>query len=59
VAAWRVAICGSSVAFGWRAHADQGWAARLAEALQRYGHQTLGMESVGLSIAMDWFKGKS
>lgn len=41
--AWRVAICGSSVAFGWRAHADQGWAARLAEALQRYGHQTVNV----------------
>lgn len=42
--AWRVAICGSSVAFGWRAAGDRGWAQLLAEALQlRYGHQIVNV----------------
>ena len=38
-----MAICGSSVAFGWRSPKDEGWSTLLANALkERYGHQLLG-----------------
>ena len=40
----RVAICGSSVAFGWRSPKDEGWSTLLANALkERYGHQTVNV----------------
>ena len=44
-----MAICGSSVAFGWRSPKDEGWSALLANALKkRYGHQIFGDDSTAV-----------